>query len=58
VRKLAETIALLTGPEARARSVEPAELDQIEQKDHKDKADNQGQSGHGRILKLKRTPRP
>jgi two-component system, sensor histidine kinase len=58
VRKLDETIALLTGPQARARSVEPAELDQIEQKDHKDKADNQGQSGHGQILKLKRTLRP
>jgi CheY-like chemotaxis protein len=55
VRKLAEAIALLTQA---AGSVEATELDQVEQKDDGDKTENNGQGGHGRILKLKRRPRP
>jgi len=58
VCKLAEAIALLTQPTTAPGSIETAELNQIEQKDDNDKADNHSQGGHGRILKLKRKPRP
>lgn len=58
VRKLAEAIALLTQPAEPAGSIEAAELDQIEHENHGDKAENDGQGGHGRVLKLRRKNRP